>query len=33
VLGTDMRDATPEERAAIEARWGVMFQDGALFPR
>jgi phospholipid/cholesterol/gamma-HCH transport system ATP-binding protein len=31
VLGTDMADATPEERAAIEARWGVMFQDGALF--
>jgi phospholipid/cholesterol/gamma-HCH transport system ATP-binding protein len=31
VLGTDMADATPEERAAVEARWGVMFQDGALF--
>jgi phospholipid/cholesterol/gamma-HCH transport system ATP-binding protein len=31
VLGTTMRDATPEERAAVEARWGVMFQDGALF--
>jgi phospholipid/cholesterol/gamma-HCH transport system ATP-binding protein len=31
VLGTDMRTRTPEARAAVEARWGVMFQDGALF--
>ncbi len=31
VLGTDMRGASDEDRAAVEARWGVMFQDGALF--
>ena len=31
VLGTDMITADPEARAAVEARWGVMFQDGALF--
>jgi phospholipid/cholesterol/gamma-HCH transport system ATP-binding protein len=31
VLGTSMRDASDEDRAAVEARWGVMFQDGALF--
>jgi phospholipid/cholesterol/gamma-HCH transport system ATP-binding protein len=31
VLGTDVRSATEDERAALEARWGVMFQDGALF--
>ncbi len=31
VLGTDMADASDAERRAIERRWGVMFQDGALF--
>lgn len=31
VFGTEMLDATEEERAPVEARWGVMFQDGALF--
>jgi phospholipid/cholesterol/gamma-HCH transport system ATP-binding protein len=31
VFGTDIRRASLDERAAIEARWGVMFQDGALF--
>jgi phospholipid/cholesterol/gamma-HCH transport system ATP-binding protein len=31
VLGTDMRDAPEDERQAIERRWGVMFQGGALF--
>jgi len=31
VLGTDMIAADPAARAAVEARWGVMFQDGALF--
>jgi phospholipid/cholesterol/gamma-HCH transport system ATP-binding protein len=31
VLGTDMRDASDAERQAIERRWGVMFQGGALF--
>ena len=31
VLGTDIRTASLDERAALEARWGVMFQDGALF--
>lgn len=31
VLGTDVRSADEDERAALEARWGVMFQDGALF--
>lgn len=31
VLGTDLRTATATARAAIERRWGVMFQDGALF--
>ncbi|MFC7703161.1 ABC transporter ATP-binding protein [Plastorhodobacter daqingensis] len=31
VLGTDLRTADPETRRAIELRWGVMFQDGALF--
>lgn len=31
VLGTDMLTADEATRAAVEARWGVMFQDGALF--
>jgi len=31
VFGVDMLTASPEERKAAEARWGVMFQDGALF--
>lgn len=31
VLGTDVRTADEETRAALEQRWGVMFQDGALF--
>lgn len=31
VLGTEMSRADPATRRAIEARWGVMFQDGALF--
>jgi len=31
VLGTDVLSASDEERKALEARWGVMFQDGALF--
>ncbi len=31
VLGTDVFTASQDARAALEARWGVMFQDGALF--
>ncbi len=31
VLGVDVRTAEEDERQALEARWGVMFQDGALF--
>src|SRR5918993_3519336 len=31
VFGTDMLHASEEERAAIERRWGVLFQQGALF--
>lgn len=31
VFGTDMQTASERQRAAVEARWGVMFQDGALF--
>lgn len=31
VLGTDLSTAGEDARKAIEARWGVMFQDGALF--
>jgi len=31
VLGTDVRTAGRADRAALQARWGVMFQDGALF--
>lgn len=31
VLGIDVLTASDEERTALERRWGVMFQDGALF--
>ena len=31
VFGTDVLDAPEAERDAIERRWGVMFQGGALF--
>ena len=31
VFGTDMLDSSDEERTAIERRWGVLFQQGALF--
>jgi phospholipid/cholesterol/gamma-HCH transport system ATP-binding protein len=31
VLGTEVLEADEDARAALEARWGVMFQDGALF--
>ena len=31
VFGTDMLNASEEARQKIEQRWGVMFQDGALF--
>ncbi len=31
VLGTRLDTATPEERRGIERRWGVLFQQGALF--
>ncbi|WP_323771244.1 ABC transporter ATP-binding protein [Antarctobacter sp.] len=31
VFGTNLTDASDETRSAIEQRWGVMFQDGALF--
>jgi phospholipid/cholesterol/gamma-HCH transport system ATP-binding protein len=31
VLGTNVRTASEAERIALERRWGVMFQDGALF--
>ncbi len=31
VLGTDMLSAPEAERRSIENRWGVMFQEGALF--
>jgi phospholipid/cholesterol/gamma-HCH transport system ATP-binding protein len=31
VLGTDVLTADEATRSALEARWGVMFQDGALF--
>ncbi|MFN3937208.1 MAG: ABC transporter ATP-binding protein [Gemmobacter sp.] len=31
VLGTDVLNATEAERQTLERRWGVMFQDGALF--
>lgn len=31
VLGTDVVHGTQAERNAVEKRWGVAFQDGALF--
>jgi phospholipid/cholesterol/gamma-HCH transport system ATP-binding protein len=31
VFGQDLDEATAEERAAIDRRWGVLFQQGALF--
>jgi phospholipid/cholesterol/gamma-HCH transport system ATP-binding protein len=31
VLGTDLDRVSDEERRAIERRWGVLFQQGALF--
>ncbi len=31
VFGTDLDQASPSERAAINRRWGVLFQQGALF--
>ncbi|MBL0030126.1 MAG: ABC transporter ATP-binding protein [Rhodanobacteraceae bacterium] len=31
VFGTDLRNADASLRASVERRWGVMFQDGALF--
>jgi phospholipid/cholesterol/gamma-HCH transport system ATP-binding protein len=31
VLGTDVLTATPDARRAVSNRWGVMFQEGALF--
>lgn len=31
VLGNQIGALSVEERAALEQRWGVMFQDGALF--
>lgn len=31
VLGTTLTGATLEERRAVERRWGILFQQGALF--
>jgi phospholipid/cholesterol/gamma-HCH transport system ATP-binding protein len=31
VFGDDVRALGDDERRALEARWGVLFQDGALF--
>jgi phospholipid/cholesterol/gamma-HCH transport system ATP-binding protein len=31
VLGVDINAATNAQRKAVEARWGVLFQSGALF--
>src|ERR1700693_5868833 len=31
VLGVDMVAASDDKRRAIERRWGVLFQQGALF--
>ena len=31
VLGVDLREANDRERRALERRWGVLFQQGALF--
>jgi phospholipid/cholesterol/gamma-HCH transport system ATP-binding protein len=31
VFGQDVRDTSPDEYLRLRRRWGVMFQDGALF--
>src|SRR3954447_17024397 len=31
VLGEDTADLNDAERIALQSRWGVLFQDGALF--
>lgn len=31
VFGQRLKDLTEDERQAIEQRWGILFQDGALF--
>ena len=31
VLGVDLDTATEQQRRALERRWGVLFQQGALF--
>ena len=31
VFDHDLAQVTPDERIALEQRWGVLFQDGALF--
>jgi phospholipid/cholesterol/gamma-HCH transport system ATP-binding protein len=31
VLGVDLAHASEEERRALERRWGILFQQGALF--
>jgi len=31
VMGVDLDSAAPRERLAIERRWGILFQQGALF--
>jgi phospholipid/cholesterol/gamma-HCH transport system ATP-binding protein len=31
VFGEDVRDTSPEDYRRLRRRWGVMFQDGALF--
>ena len=33
VFGVDLDAATEEELVAVEQRWGILFQQGALFPR
>ena len=31
VFGRDVRELSREEKVDMESRWGVLFQDGALF--
>jgi len=31
VFGVNLDEATPQERRAVEQRWGILFQHGALF--
>ena len=31
VFGIDLSGVTPKERQAVERRWGILFQHGALF--